>query len=477
MADWLWWIIVVTGYLATWLLIPWVLLKRSTHPSAAVAWIMTIVFVPFVGALLCAIAGTTRWEWRKPRKRRASQHINQHLSDLPATNETQTGCDGDSLPPLARIVANFTGANMTCGNQVELIPEQKRCLQTVEKAIRQAKHSVHVEFYIWRSDGSGGRLRDLLIEKARQGVQVRFLYDGFGSMLLSRKFLRPLQDSGAVVASFTPGLHVWHLLTLNLRNHRKLVVVDGHSAFTGGMNIGDEYFRKTDAYGNLRDTQLWVTGPAVRQLQRVFAQDWYYATGEELVDPLYFPAPDRPGHSRAQVVADGPDNDVDILYSLMLGACGLARERITLCTPYFVPPDGLAMALETAARRGVKVRLMTAERGNFPWTFRAGRSYYEPLLRAGVEIYEYQKGLFHAKTLSVDSEWAFVGTANCDFRSMYLNFEVGLSLFDAELAAQLDRHFDEDLKFANRIHCEAWLKRPTSAILQERFWRLFAPTL
>ncbi|MBW3543556.1 MAG: PLDc N-terminal domain-containing protein, partial [Planctomycetes bacterium] len=254
MAIWIW-IALGAAYLATWMLIPRVLLKRTVHPSAAVAWILTIIFVPFLGALLCAVADVTRWERRTPRKQEASEHIDGHLPEFPPEQVESRGREL-RLAPLAHIAGELTGAKVTYGNRVDLIPDQQRSLDVLEEAIREAQHSVHVEFYIWRTDEAGTRLRDRLIERARQGVEVRFLYDGFGSMLLSRSFLKPLKRAGAVVSPFTPGLTLWHLLTLNLRNHRKLVVVDGRFGFTGGMNIGDEYVHRTSSYGKLRDTQL-----------------------------------------------------------------------------------------------------------------------------------------------------------------------------------------------------------------------------
>ncbi|MBW3600370.1 MAG: cardiolipin synthase, partial [Planctomycetes bacterium] len=439
-------------------------------------WIFAIIFLPYVGALVCGLFGTTRWERRTGRKRAAAAQIDQ---SIPAgTEELETG--GDELhrwAPVARLVADLTGAPALSGNQVELSADTRRSLEMVEETIDAAQRWIHIEFYIWRSDKVGRHIRDRLIEKARAGVQVRFLYDGVGSMQLSRQFLKPLRAAGVHVAPFTPGLQVWHMLTLNLRNHRKIVVTDQQTAFTGGMNIGDEYVHPTKSYGQWRDTQLRLRGPAASQLQRVFAQDWLFATGEELTASEYYPAPQRCGPAAAQVVADGPDNAVDTFYMAAVAVLGLARERVTLTTPYFVPPEGLEVALAAAARRGVRVRLMIACRGNFIWTLHAGRSYYESLLDAGVEIYEYEKGLFHAKTFSVDGEWSLVGTPNWDFRSLILNFETAVAFFDRQLAEELESHFEQDREFARRIDQDQWRRRSRLTVLHEQFWRIFAPVL
>ncbi|MCA9162740.1 MAG: cardiolipin synthase [Pirellulaceae bacterium] len=476
MTDATMWTIVGVAYLATWSLIPHVLLKRTTHTSGALAWIFTIVFVPFVGAMLFGIFGTNRWENRPRMQRSAKLAIDSRLprdADAWIAGPHQL----HDWQPIAQAARNSTGRPVMAGNTVQLYADTHRSIEAIESIIRSAQRWIHIEFYIWRHDEIGTKLRDLLIEKAQAGIQIRFLFDGIGSIQLSRHFLRPLRDAGVQVAPFTPGIRLWHILSLNLRNHRKLVVTDQQMAFTGGMNIGDEYLHPTEMYGRWRDTQLTLTGPAAAQFQQVFAQDWLYATGEELTDDAYFPTPRESGAVPTQVVADGPDDEVDTLYILAVAAIGQAKHRVTLTTPYFVPPDGLAVALSAAARRGVDVRMMVANRGNFLWTFQAGRSYYDRLLDCGVKIYEYNRGLFHPKTLTVDGQWSLVGTANWDFRSLFLNFELAVALFDPQVAETLEAHFEQDKQFADEICSRQWRQRSRWRILHEQFWRIFAPTL
>lgn len=467
----------IFAYFLSWLLIPWVLLKRTVHPSASVAWIMAIIFIPFLGPFVCAVFGATRWEQRRtPKKREASATIDRQIPDrrkefsLP---EDQLGEWG----PLAHLITRMTGARIMANNTAEIVPDTKRSAELIEEIIQEARSWIHVEFYIFRHDKLGTKLRDLLIEKARQGVEVRLLYDGLGSMWIGRKFLKPLREAGVHTAPFNPGLRFASLLTLNLRNHRKIIISDGQVGFTGGMNIGDEYIHKTKSYGRWRDTQLRIRGPAILQFQQVFARDWFYATGEALTPEQYYPRPEQPGKVPAMVVSDGPDNEMDVFYTLFVAALGMAQHQVILATPYFVPPEGVVVALETAALRGVRVKIIVADRGNFPWTLKAGQSYYDNLLKAGAEIYEYQKGLYHPKTLTVDGRWSLIGTPNCDFRSFILNFEVAVSLFDEKVAAELEEHVKDDLRFSRKIDPEVWQRRSTATILQERFWRLFAPLL
>jgi cardiolipin synthase len=279
------------------------------------------------------------------------------------------------------------------------------------------------------------------------------------------------------VATFLPGRSFRERWSINLRSHRKLLIIDGRVGFTGGMNVGDEYLGLDPAYGDWRDTQLKVRGPAVLQLQQVFAEDWYYATGEELLTEEYFPEPQRPGDVSAQVISAGPQADLAAFLSLMFAAITRARERVTLATSYFVPPSSLATALETAARQGVRVRLLVAKKANFLWTLLAGRSYFNALLDAGVEIYEYQDGFFHAKTLTVDGKWSLVGSANFDMRSLILNFEAGLVMYSERIARELEEQFERDLCRSTRVDPAAWAKRSTAKVLGEQFCRLFAPVL
>lgn len=467
-------ILAIVAYFCTWTLIPWVLLKRRVHESASVAWLIAIVFIPFVGAILCLLLGNMRWEKQSKIKREASAEIRRELEaknhDLRRAHTSL-----ERWTPLAKLVEQMTGVAVTDGNEIDHLPSTVRSLQVLEDMLRSAQDFIHIEFYIWRHDRAGHRIQQLLMEKAREGVTVRLLYDGFGSLFLGKKFLKAMEAAGVEIAQFAPGLRLWPIGTLHLRNHRKIVVVDGRVGFTGGMNIGDEYIHPTKDFGEWRDTQLRVGGPVVLQLQRVFAADWFYATGETLTSEKYYPAPNQSGQVPCQVVADGPDNEVDIYYCLLVAAFGMAQQSITIATPYFVPPDGLAVAMQAAVRRGVRVRIMVADRGNWLWTKMAGRSYYHDLLAAGIEILEYEKGLYHPKTITVDGEWSLIGTPNCDYRSLFLNFEVAIASFNADLAKEVEVQFEKDATMATPISFEAWQKRPKITRLHEEFWRLFAP--
>ena len=464
-------------YLLSLLLIPWILLKKTTHPTAAVAWILGIIFVPYIGAFLALVFGSNRVERHRKLKRQATVQIRERSPALMLDDREAAEQLNPLQKKLARLTSTLSGFPLVEANAVQLLPETKEAFDLIEKIILEARHSVHIEFYIWRSDEIGKRIGECMIRKAREGVAVRFIYDGIGSIKLGRSYLRKLREAGVHVAPFLPTRDPRERWTINLRNHRKIIVVDGQVGFTGGMNVGDEYLGRDPGFGYWRDTQLTMRGPAVLQLQEVFAEDWYYATGEKLTGEDLLPDAEPAGDVIAQVISGGPDQEAEVFHSVLFAAITEAEEKVVLATSYFVPPDSLAMALETAARTGVHVRLLVAKEATYLWTLLAGRSYYDRLLNAGVEVYEYHKGLYHAKTLAVDGCWSLVGTPNFDMRSMVINFEVGLAMYDEKIAAELESHFERDIQDARRVMPEEWSARSTTSRLGERFARLFAPIL
>jgi cardiolipin synthase len=472
-----WWItLLVLLYPATWLLIPWVLLKRVVHPSARFAWVLAILFLPYVGAGLAIVIGVNRIKRGESDRRKAAHELDRHLPEATPLAKPPADID-DRLRDLARLAQDLTGEPLVGGNRVTMFERTPEAFARLEAGMKAAKESLHVTFYIWRSDKIGTRLRDVMIDKAREGATVRFLYDGIGSMSLRRKFLRQMRQAGVKVAPWAAGQNLRDRWSLNLRNHRKIVVVDGDVAFTGGMNVGDEYLGRSKSFGFWRDTGVEIAGPAAARLQVVFARDWYHATGEALTDPILYRTDIIPGEAAVQTLSGGPDDDVPVFWTLFFAAVVAAKKSVSLSTGYFVPPDHLLVALTTAARLGVKVRLLTAGKNTYTHTLWAGRAYYAHLLRAGAEVYEYRRGLFHAKTAVVDDCWWLVGTPNLDMRSLMLNFEDAVAGYDEKIATELERQFNADLQHSRAISRDEWEKRGVRHRLTEETCRLLAPVL
>ena len=470
-------ILTVLGYVLTLALLPVVLLTKKKQPISTVAWVMAIVTMPYFGAVLFIVFGINRVQRRLRRKQVATETVSRALPQLSRHHHLNHDQLDETQRELRRLAERIAGTRATIGNRIQLLIDAQRTFDEIATAITGATSSIHLEYYIWQPDRLGTKLRDLLIERATQGVRVRFLYDGIGSGRLTSRFLQPMRDAGIQVSSFVPGQSLRERWSINLRSHRKIVIVDGQIAFTGGMNVGDEYLGLDPHFGHWRDTHLRLHGPTVLQLQEVFAIDWKYATGEELTHDEFFPPPSQIGNVFAQIVAGGPDDDEDVFHGLMFAAINSACSRVLLATSYFVPTPSLVSALESAAQRGVTTRVLISGPKTYWATLRAARSYYDSLLNAGVEIYEYQAGQLHSKTLTIDGCWSMVGTPNFDARSLYLNFEVGAVLYDRSLAEQLEFQFEGDVTHAHRIEATEWARRSTWAQLQENFCRMFSPVL
>lgn len=458
-------------------LAPVILMTKKPSPSSTIAWLMLVVAVPIIGGTLFLIFGIDRVQRRVRKRRAVTESYLPSLPQLAAHHVHGHERLNEMQQQLCRLAQKLSGTKATVGNRVELFQNTHAAFKSIQRAIESAEHSIHLEYYIWQPDRIGTKLRDLVIEKAKAGVKVRFLYDALGSLRLTRKFLQPMRDAGVQVSGFAPGQTFRERWSINLRSHRKIVLVDGVAGFTGGMNVGDEYLGRSPHFKFWRDAHLRLEGPTVLQLQEIFAVDWLYATGEDLNDPALFPPPRDAGTVDAQVLAGGPDLAESVFHNLYFSAINEARRSVTLATSYFVPTPGLSAALVAAALRGVRTRVLVSGPVTYWTTYHAGRSFYDELLAAGVEVYEFTRGQQHAKTLSVDGCWAFVGTPNFDPRSVFLNFEVGVVLYDTGIAEQLDHEFDTDLKDATRIDPTTWSQRRFTEKLVENGCRLFAPVL
>jgi len=479
--EWLVVVEVVVGYLLAFLTILRIVLQRR-EPTATLAWVLGIILLPYIGVLMYILVGRRRLE-RKIRQRKAhvaqiEPHLDrqeQLIADLEVPGPEEL-CQPEEREIL--LVSNSVGARIpTCGNRVELLEDADCTYEALEQAIASATHHIHLLYYIFQQDKTGRRFRDLLIKKAKQGVEVRVLTDGVGSFGVDF-FMTPLIQAGGKHAEFLPvgvfSRH-WHP---NLRNHRKIAVIDGSVGFTGGVNIGDEYTGRKLKVGPWRDTHMQVEGPAVNHLQEIFAEDWYYAKGVDLlIEDKYFPDHDPRGDQMVQIIASGPDTDTQPIHRIIFTAVTLAQEKVYLTTPYFVPDQALLVALETAALRGVDVQLMLPHRSDMRLVLHAGRSYYDQLLRSGVKIFEYESGILHAKSLVVDDRWATVGSANMDVRSFQLNFEVNAVIYGEDFSQNLTRLFKKDLARARQITLESRSKKNLRSRVAESMARVFSPVL
>jgi len=455
-------------------------LKRE--PMPAIAWSLTVIMVPFLGSFLFFLFGY-QIVHRPLLKRRKRKHAYRSL----AKNVHAEAKPGDGVPPveilkrwevIAKLAQHPDGFPVTPGNKIDFYHHGEPAYAAMLDAIRGARHHVHIQFFIFRADESGRRFIVELIAAVKRGVQVRFLYDSVGSYALSSKLLVELKQLGGKVAAFLPLLNPFYRLRVNLRNHRKILIVDGHFGFTGGLNIGDEYLGKNPMFGNWRDTHFRVHGPAVESLQRVFLEDWYFAAEEALTGKEYYPRiPEHAGVSPMQVVHSGPDTEYKAIRETYFAGILRGRKRVWIASPYYVPDPGLKDALVLAGRAGVDVRFLGLFRPDKWLPFLASRFYWTDLLAAGVKVYQYAHGMMHSKYLLVDGEWASIGTANMDNRSLLLNFEVNCLIYDPNAVAELEDQFLKDLEVSVRLDPAVYAARPFASRMAENAARLMSPVL
>ncbi len=458
--------------LALVVVIPSVLLSKK-EPATAVAWVLFVLLVPLVGSLAFWAFGYNYLLRRVQHQRRQRPLLRARQGRAAPPAGPGPGID----PDLALLAQRFHAFEARGGNTVTFYHDTAAAYAAILAAAEAAVHHVHLEFFIFRSDAAGLRLLDLLTRKAKEGVRVRLLYDAMGSVHLRQRALEPLRAAGGRATAFLPLNPLRSRVQINLRNHRKIVVADGRVAFTGGMNVGDDYLGHGPKFGYWRDTLLRVEGPAVADLQRIFCEDWDFAVRETLEGDGYYPPPAEAGTDVVQVAASGPDQEVNTLREIYFMAFLAARERLWVASPYTIPDAGLTDALRLARGRGVDVRILTIARPDHILSFYAGKSYWSDLLAMGVKVYLYTKGMMHSKLVLVDGAWASVGSANLDNRSLHLNFEVGCLLHTPARVAELEAAFLRDLEASTPLDPAEYERRSALARTAENACRLLSPVL
>ncbi len=450
----------------------WIVLEKRS-PVATLAWILSLAAIPYVGFVVYFLIGPRRLTRKRIRHARSRASVRAELE-----REASKHPEGLTAPfrvQMATLAARSGGSVLATAKEVTILESGAMCFDALEEAIRAATHHIHLEYYIFEQDITGERIRDALVERAKAGVVVRLLVDGVGTSL-SRSFLRPLREAGGQFARFNPPRVGRLLPRINMRNHRKIVVCDGRVGFLGGINVGDEYTEKVTKKEAYRDTHMRVVGGAVRELQFAFLEDWNFATSEVVRDKGLFPEPGDDEQDVVQIIPSGPDHEWEAIQHVFFTFITQAEDRIHLTTPYFVPDDAIRVALCTAALRGVDVQILVPHVSDSRVVSAAARSYYDELLRAGAQIFEYPK-MIHAKTLAVDGKVACVGSANMDNRSFRLNFEINAVVYSEEAVAHLERLFKHDKRHSRHVTLKSRGKLDMLARLGEASARLLSPLL
>ncbi|WP_078430353.1 cardiolipin synthase [Alkalihalobacterium alkalinitrilicum] len=457
-----------------------VIFFENRHPSKTLTWLMVLGVFPVVGFFFYLLFGQNHRKKRSfIQKAIQDEQAFENIEGNRQIDESRLEKMGGHHQLVFRLAHRLGNNPISFSTETKVLTDGKETFAHILQTLKMAKRHIHLVYYIVRDDELGQEIKEILIEKAQEGVKVRFLYDAVGSWKLSKKYIQDLREAGVELRPFAPVKLPYFTHKVNYRNHRKIVVIDGHVAFVGGLNIGDEYLGKDQYFGYWRDTHLYVRGEAVRTLQLIFLKDWYYVTKEAVLDPEYFSPVlvDRNDEGGVQLISSGPDTQWEVIKKLYFSMIVSAKKSIWVASPYFIPDDDILSALKIAALSGVDVRILVPNRPDKRIVFYASRSYFPELLEAGVKIYEYHRGFMHSKIVIVDKQIASIGTANMDMRSFHLNFEVNAFLYRTKSVTKLVSDYIFDLEHSNQLDYEIFKKRSIIHRLLESTSRLSSPLL
>lgn len=439
-------------------------------------WTVLLMLVPVAGYILYIYSGQLLFKGELFKSKRTSdRELFEEIGKKKRPVELPPDLDNHQrglIGYLERVTLTHHNQN----TRTRILKNGEETFQEVKQRLKEAKDFIHLEYYIFRYDRLGQELMDILSDKIKEGVEVRLIYDDFGSYALSEQDKRKMAESGIQFHPFLPLKFGWLTQKFNFRNHRKIIVIDGKIGFVGGLNVGVEYLGEDHKIGFWCDTHVLLEGEGVQTLHAVFLVDWKYVCGEKLFEnPRYLKGVRAKGDGLVHVVATGPETrDMGDHFFALISS---ATESIWIATPYFIPNQAIMTALRVAAKKGIQVRLMVPENNDGFLTQYATQSYFPELLRAGIELYTYQKGFLHKKVIIVDGGIASIGTANLDMRSFHLNFEVNLFLTGTDSVDDLVTQFEEDLKECSRVRPVAFYKRGFGVKWKESFARLFSGVL
>lgn len=447
-----------------------VVISENRMPVKSIAWLVVLIFVPIAGLVIYYFFGQdTR------RMRHISEKKYKEIKDLSFKNLVYNR-NVKILPEYANLINLLKNSNLSPvlqGSQIEILTEGHKIFNAMLRDISRAKHHIHMEFFIFKNDSTGKRVKEMLMKKAAEGVEVRFIYDNVANWLVPKRFYKEMKKSGVQITSLMKVRFPKFAKRVNYRNHRKVVVIDGMTAYMGGMNISDNYTINP----NWRDTQLRIKGQGVLGLQASFLIDWYSSGEAWLDDENYFPEVKTYTGNLMQIATGGPyslyHNLLQATVNIIIGA----KKYIYMQTPYFLPSEPLLQALQMASLSGVDVRLMVSRKSDSVYVDPAAHSYYADLLEAGMKIYELEGKFIHAKTIVADDMLSVIGSANLDFRSFETNFEINGYIYDPHIAQQNKEIFFRDMKECREVLFKDWMKRPKWKKFFDSIMRLFAPLM
>lgn len=468
------------------LLAIFVVFRERKDASSTWAWLLVLFFIPIVGFGLYLLFGQNLkrkhlFQWGDQKKIGLKEMILEQVKELKAGTYPFSNQASEKHVDLIYMHLMNNGALLSEDNDVTIFTDGQEKFSNLIKDIRNAKHFIHLQYYIIKNDRLGNEVLSELSKKAKEGVKVRVLYDELGSrgLTLSNKALVALRNAGGEVEVFFPSKFHLINLRLNYRNHRKLVIIDGNIGYVGGFNVGDEYLGLNPKFGYWRDTHLRITGSAVYSMQIRFILDWNQASHRHDIsyEPSLFPKYKRTGKVGMQIVTSGPDSEWEQIKQGYIKLILSAKKTILMQTPYFIPDTSLLDALRIACLTGKDVKIMIPNKPDHMFVYWATYSHIGFLLEAGAKVYIYDNGFIHAKMIVIDEEVSSVGTANIDVRSFRLNFEVNAFIYSNEVSKKLSEAFSQDLKLSRQLTLEDYQRRSLEIRFKESVSRLLSPIL
>ncbi|NLY76630.1 MAG: cardiolipin synthase [Tissierellia bacterium] len=459
-----------------------IVFSQRKNPTSTWLWFMVIIFLPGIGFILYLFLAQ---DFSKKRMFQLKEEEDRHIKEMVLCQGERIRKDiyrfsnpkTEEYEGLVNMHILTSQSYFSDDNEIELYFTGKEKFEALLESISKAKRYIYLEYYIVRSDSIGRKLISALTEKAKEGVEVKFLYDGMGGRKLAKNYFKEFKRAGGKVAVFFPPFLSYFSFRINYRNHRKICIIDGEEAYIGGFNIGDEYLGLSKKFGFWRDTHIRIRGSAVEELKWRFIKDWRFAARDDITHNTDLPAKRSSGKSGVQIVSSGPDSQWASIKDGYFSMITKARKRIYIQTPYFIPDDSIYDALKVAGLSGVDVKIMIPHKPDHPFVYWAGLSYIGELLEAGVKFYTYENGFLHCKTFIMDDFVTSIGTANLDIRSFKLNFEVNAFIYDEEINRRMVEQFNLDLKLCKEITTEVYDNRSNIIKLKESFSRLLSPIL
>ncbi len=453
------------------------------NPQSTWMWLMVMLFIPILGFILYLFFGQNmrRKKFFYLKKEEESSILNVVNEQKRLINKENIINQYDLIQQYHDVInLNLSSDNFifTSNNKVEVLNNGDEKFPKLIECIKNAKKFIHIQYYIFQNDDLGNKILNLLVEKAKEGIEIKLLYDGMGCLRVNKNFFDTLKKAGGQVYCFFPPFVPYINVRINYRNHRKICVIDGEHGFIGGLNIGDEYLGLSKKFGFWRDIHLYIQGDAIDSLEIRFLLDFRFASKQDFfMEDRYFPTRDIVDITGVQIISSGPDSQWCSIRNTYLKLINKAQNNIYIETPYFIPDESILTALKIAALSGVDVKIIIPCKPDHPFVYWASRSYIWELIDSGIKCYTYNNGFIHSKMVSVDGKICSVGTANLDIRSFSLNFEVNAVIYDENTTKTIDTAFEEDLTKCTLLNKEVYNSRTVLVKIKEAVSRLLSPIL